>query len=204
MAQIRPTLNLKTRIMSVSSPDSSTQLDIPLDIDITSALENGTLIIQDEAHATSVDIMYSLVFISPHIRDFFSTTIGVECSLAMYCRLDDTGNMRHYKSYRPENKTSIMESGATQLSSLSYYSLILRSSVDSLSQAKSRKEVISRGVFRPNFVLEGDFAHSEEFVRQLRIGDAEFDVRQRKQCHMVWVDLENCVNEESRETFMSL
>ena len=198
MAQIRPILNLKTRIMSISSPLSPIRLEIPLDIDITSALEDGVLIVPEKAHAASVDGVCSLVFVSSHIRDFFSSIVGVECSLSMYCRLDDTGDMRHFKSYLHENKTSITELCATQLSNISPYSLISQSSVEALSRATSQKDIISRVVSRPHFVLEGNFAHSEEFVRQIRIGDVVFDVTERKQCHVVWIYPEKSVKDENQ------
>lgn len=184
--------------MSVSSPASPLRLEIPLDPDISSALDQGSLIVRENTHLCS-DTIRSLIFTSRHIRDFFSSIISVECSLAMYHPLNST-NMRYFKPHLSGNKTAIIDSCVQKreiwLSNESPFLLISQASVDALSEAANRR--ISPAVFRPNFVLEGNVAYGEDAFKQIRIGDVGFDVLgQCRRCHMVCVDPERGIKEKA-------
>ena len=198
MALIRPSVNLETKVMSVSSPASPFHLEIPLDTDISLALDQGSLTVREDTHLCS-DTIRSLIFTSCQIRDFFSSIVRVECSLAMYHPLN-AASMRYFKPHLPGSKTTIIDSCAQKreiwLSNESPYLLISQGSVDALSGAANRN--ISPAVFRPNFVLEGNVAYAEDTFKQIRIGDVGFDVLgQCRRCHMVCVDPERGVKEKA-------
>ena len=199
MALIQPTLNLQTQTMSVSSRASPSRLEIPLDMDIVSALKRGSLTIREKARLCE-DTIRSLVFTSPQIHDFFSAIVGTECTLAMY-HPETNGSLRYFKPHLAGVKSSatIIDSCAAKreiwLSNESPFLLISQSSVDALSSATARK--ISPAVFRPNFVLAGNGAYAEDSFRRIRIGDVDFDVLgQCRRCHMVCVDPELGVKEK--------
>ena len=199
MALIQPSLNIESRIMFVSSPSSTAQLEIPLDIDVASELNKGTLIVREKARVCT-DTIRSLVFTSQVIQDFFSAIVGIECSLAVY-HPDMKGSMRYFKPHLPgrgQTSVEINDSCTTKreiwLSNESPYLLISQSSVDALALAMGRKEKVSPTVFRPNFVLTGNPAYSEDSFRRIRIGGVQFDVLgQCRRCYMVCVDPEKGV-----------
>ena len=120
--------------------------------------------------------------------------------------------MRYFKPHLSGGNTtqSTTDSCATKreiwLSNESPYLLISQSSVDALSQATSRKGIISPSVFRPNFVLNGNTAYAEDTFRRIRIGDVGFDVLgQCRRCHMVCVDPERGVKEKGgNEVYLGL
>ena len=201
MALIQPMLNLQTQTMSVSSPASPSHLDIPLDMDIGSALRQGLLTIREKARLCE-DTIRSLVFSSPQISDFFSAIVGTECTLAMY-HPETNGSLRYFKPHLAGVKKSspaISDSCAIKreiwLSNESPFLLITQSSVDALSSSTARN--ISPAVFRPNFVIAGkNDAYVEDSFRRIRIGDVGFDVLgQCRRCHMVCVDPELGVKEK--------
>ena len=208
MALIQPTLNLETRTMSVSSPASPSRLEIPLDMNFVSALNQGTIVIRENARLCA-DTIRSLVCVSPQIRDFFSAIVGVECTLAMYYPETDV-SMRYFKPHLPGIKSStatITNSCAAKreiwLSNESPFLLISQSSVDALSATTKRK--ISPAVFRPNFVLAGNYAYEEDSFRRIRIGDVGFDVLgQCRRCHMVCVDPERGVKGKGGDVYLGL
>ena len=200
MALIRPTLNLQTHTMSVSSPASPSHLEIPLEMDIISAVNQGSLTIRENARLCE-DTIRSLVFSSPQIHDFFSAIVGTECTLAMY-HPETNGSLRYFKPHLPAVKSSVTITDTCAgkreiwLSNESPFLLVSQSSVDALSSATTRK--ISPAVFRPNFVLVGNYAYAEDSFRRIRIGDVEFDILgQCRRCHMVCVDPELGVKEKN-------
>lgn len=83
MSLIKPILNLKTEVMSVSSPVSTAHLEVPLNLDVLSSVNQSSLVLREDKCLCG-DRLRSLIFTSPHIQDFFSTIVGVKCSLAMY------------------------------------------------------------------------------------------------------------------------
>jgi molybdenum cofactor sulfurtransferase len=208
MALIRPTMNLSTRIISVSSPSSPARLELPIDIDISTSLETGSVIVRENARLCG-DAIRSLVFTSPRIQDFFSAIVGVECSLAMY-HPDISEKMRFFKPHLSGTKSFITDTCATKreiwLSNESPFLLISQSSVDALSLSTATKTPISSAVFRPNFVISGIPPYSEDSFKRLRIGTVGFDVLgQCRRCHMVCVDPERGIKEkEGGEIYLSL
>ena len=201
MALIRPTIDLENRIMLVSSPSSPTVLEIPLDIDIPSSITNGILTVREDTRLCA-DTIRSLIFTSPSIDTFFSSVLGVECSLAMYHPANST-DMRYFKpdassSSQPNSHTdSLAQKREIWLSNESPYLLISDSSVTALSLATGKREMISPTVFRPNFVLSGNAAYTEDSFKRIRIGDVGFDILgQCRRCHMVCVDPERGVKEK--------
>ena len=208
MALIRPTLNLESRVMYVSSSSSPARLEIPLDINIPNALNQGNIIVREDARLCA-DKIRSLIFTSPEIQNFFSAIVGVDCTLAMY-HPETTESMRYFKPHLPGSKSVSTDDAAKKreiwLSNESPYLLISQSSVDALSLATVRKEGIPAAVFRPNFILSGDSAYAEDSYRRIRIGDNVFDILgQCRRCHMVCVDPERGVKEkEGGEVYLSL
>jgi len=194
--------------MSVSSPSSPARLEIPFDIDISTFLSNGSIIVRENARLCA-DKIRSLVFTSRRIQDFFSAILGVECSLAMY-HPDISDTMRFFKPHLSGTKTSIVDACATKreiwLSNESPFLLISQSSVDALSLATAAKKPIPSAVFRANFVVSGSPPYLEDTFRRLRIGTAGFDVLgQCRRCHMVCVDPEKGIKEkEGGEVYLSL
>ena len=124
---------------------------------------------------------------------------------------DNTDDMRYFKPHL-NGTTPVLsnDSNATKreiwLSNESPYLLISQSSVDALSQATSRKDRISPSVFRPNFVVSGNHAYTEDSFKRIRIGDVGFDVLgQCRRCHMVCVDPERGVKEKGgSEVYLGL
>jgi molybdenum cofactor sulfurtransferase len=118
--------------------------------------------------------------------------------------------MRYFKPHLPGGKSVATNDAATKreiwLSNESPYLLISQSSVDALSLASSRKEGIPAAVFRPNFIIAGNPAYSEDSYRRVWIGDNVFDVLgQCRRCHMVCVDPEKGVKEkEGGDVYLSL
>jgi molybdenum cofactor sulfurtransferase len=211
MALITPTINLETRIMFVSSPASPARLEIPLDMKLGSALANGTLSLRKDARVCA-DTIQSLVFTSQNIQDFFSAIVGVDCSLALYHPISSE-SMRFFKPHLPGNMSAstpasdpLTTKREIWLSNESPFLLISQSSVDALSQATPQKTEISPAVFRPNFVLEGNRAYSEDSFHQIRIGDVSFDILgQCRRCHMVCVDPERGVKEtQGNDVYLGL
>jgi len=210
MALIKPAINLETRIMSVSSPASPAHLEISLDMDFDTALMSGELILREDARVCA-DTIRSLVFTSQKIRDFFSAIVGIDCSLALYHPLS-SNTMRFFKAHLlGESSTATgNDSLATKreiwLSNESPFLLISQSSVDALSLSTPQKSKISPAVFRPNFVLEGNRAYTEDSFRRIRIGDVLFDILgQCRRCHMVCVDPEKGVKEkQGNDVFLGL
>ena len=210
MALIRPSINLSNLIMSVFSPASPARLEIPLDTAISVALSQGSMEVRQDVRVCA-DKIRSVLFTSPHIQDFFSAILDVQCTLAMY-HPENAHDLRFFKSHLPESqKMSVGVDACAQkreiwLSNESPYLLISQSSVDALSRAAGRKEGISPAVFRPNFVLGGNEAYSEDGYRRLRIGSVTFDVLGPcRRCHMVCVDPERGVKEkEGSEVYLGL
>jgi molybdenum cofactor sulfurtransferase len=208
MALIRPTLNLESRVMYVSSPSSPARLEIPLDVHIPTALKQGSIIIREDARLCA-DKIRSLIFTSPEIQSFFSAIVGVDCTLAMY-HPETTENMRYFKPHLLGSKSVATEDAAKKreiwLSNESPYLLISQSSVDALSLVTARKDGIPAAVFRPNFIISGDSAYAEDSYRRIRIGDNVFELLgQCRRCHMVCVDPERGIKEkEGGDVYLSL
>jgi molybdenum cofactor sulfurtransferase len=208
MALIRPNLSLETRTMSVSSPASPDWLQIPLDVDVASGINDGSLLLREKARVCA-DSIRSLVFTCPRIQNFFSAIVGVECSLAMY-HPEMNGNMRYFKPHLSQGAPRCDDTRSAKreiwLSNESPYLLISESSVNQLSLASGKKEAISPSVFRPNFLLTGNGAYSEDLYKKIMIGSVRFDVLgQCRRCHMVCVDPEKGVKEkEGGDVYLGL
>jgi molybdenum cofactor sulfurtransferase len=200
MALIRPSIDLISRTMSLSSPASPAHLEIPLDINIASQLSQGTMQLRQDARVCA-DKIRSLIFTSQKIQDFFSAIIDVPCTLAIY-HPENSSDLRFFKSHLPGSSPAMATDACAQkreiwLSNESPYLLISQASVDALSKIAARKEAISTAVFRPNFVLSGNQAYSEDFYRRIRIGSVSFDILGPcRRCHMVCVDPERGVKEK--------
>jgi len=195
--------------MSVSSPASPARIELPMDIDISSALVDGMVQVRTDARVCA-DKIRSVTFISQQIQDFFSAIVGVECTLALY-HPDNTDDLRFFKDHLPGSTRTPTKDTCAQkreiwLSNESPYLLVSQSSVDALSMAAGRKERISPAVFRPNFVLLGNDAYSEDHYRRILMGSVTFDILGPcRRCHMVCVDPERGVKEkEGGEVYLGL
>jgi len=170
-------------------------------MDFDAARTSGELSLREGARVCA-DTIRSLVFTSQKIRDFFSTIVGIDCSLALYHPLS-SNSMRFFKPHLPgklsstAGSDSLVKKREIWLSNESPFLLISQSSVDALSLSTPEKRNISPAVFRPNFVLEGNRAYAEDSFQRIRIGDVSFDnLGQCRRCHMVCVDPERGVKEK--------
>jgi molybdenum cofactor sulfurtransferase len=207
MALIRPRIDLENGYLEVAfhaSPNPTSPLRIPL-ISAPSDLCN----IKSGASRVCGDKITALTYTSPHIIDFFTTAVGIPCTLARM-----SGN-RHFKPHLAKEKVMQERSPNRReapilLSNESPILLINRSSVDRLNEdiRCSGGKLAHPDVFRGNIVIRetsggGNEAYAEDGWKHVKIGQEYFQLLGPcRRCHMVCVDQETA--EKNEEPYVTL
>jgi molybdenum cofactor sulfurtransferase len=180
MTTVRPSINLDTGMLTVSVHNRSDikPLQIPL-----SAKPADLKNLHPSASRVCGDKITALTYNDPEIVDFFSTAVGVPCTLA---RFPAESTSRNYKPHLAKNGAAAGSNGRRKpnilLSNESPILVINKSSVDALNQhiASTNGKQAKPDVFRANIVLrnvaEEDEPYAEDTWRRLKIGSEHFDV----------------------------
>ncbi|RPA92144.1 PLP-dependent transferase [Choiromyces venosus 120613-1] len=205
MALIRPRVNLEAGFLEVHLHNSSvTPLKIPL-----SVTPSASCTLKSSQSRVCGDKITALTYTTPHIIDFFTSAVGVPCTLA---RFPAASENRHFKPHLKESSFIQEKDGRTApilLSNESPILLINSSSVDKLNDTISCTggKLAKPEVFRGNIVIRettvAERAYAEDFWKHVKIGQEYFQLLGPcRRCHMVCVDQETA--EKNEEPYVTL
>ncbi|KAF8536180.1 pyridoxal phosphate-dependent transferase [Trichophaea hybrida] len=204
MTTLRPVINLDTGMLVVSihkSPETPPLL-IPL---MDSPINLASL--HSSASRVCGDRIIALTYNSPEITGFFSTVVGVPCTLA---RLPAESTSRNYKPHLrkngpPKKKT---QEPKILLSNESPILIINMNSVDALNQqiGHTNGKQTKVDVFRANIVLRDTTEkkpYAEDTWHRIKIGSEYFQLLGPcRRCHMVCIDQDTA--EKDEEPYVTL
>lgn len=179
MALVRPSIDLEAGLLNVNLVDSSSAISIPLASSAFQAL-------QSSASRVCGDKINALVYAEAGIVEFFSTAIGVPCTLARFPA--SLASKRHFKPHlsTPVNGDAglcAVKSPPILLSNESPILLVNRTSVDLLNEEikNSGGKMAKVDVFRANIVIAETgpkrVAYAEDTWKHLQIGKEFMEVR---------------------------
>lgn len=174
MTILHPEVNLDTGILIVSVHKSPETL--PLRIPLT---DSPTDLINLHSCTSRVcgDKITALTYNSPEIIDFFSTAVGVPCTLA---RFPAELTSRNYKPYlsRDSPLTEKTLKPKILLSNESPILIVNMNSVDALNKqiGYTNGKQAKADVFRANIVLRDTKPYAEDTWHQIKIGSEYFQV----------------------------
>ncbi|KAF8247453.1 PLP-dependent transferase [Wilcoxina mikolae CBS 423.85] len=205
MAILRPVVNLDTGMLIVSihkSPETPPLL-IPL---MDSPINLASL--HSSAFRVCGDKITALTYNSPEITDFFSTAVGVPCTLA---RLPAESTSRNYKPHLSKNGPPKKKTQEPKilLSNESPILIVNMNSVDALNQqiGYTNGKQTKADVFRANIVLrdttEKKKPYAEDTWHRIKIGSEYFQLLGPcRRCHMVCIDQDTA--EKDEEPYVTL
>ncbi|CUS13750.1 unnamed protein product [Tuber aestivum] len=205
MALIRPRVDPTSGYLVVHLHNSSVApLKVPL-----SLTPSPSCALKSSQSRVCGDKIAALTYTSPHITDFFTSAIGIPCTLA---RFPAASENRHFKPHLKES--SFVQGGGDRfapilLSNESPILLINSSSVDKLNETISCSggKLAKPEVFRGNIVIRETAgirrAYAEDFWKHVKIGREYFRLLGPcRRCHMVCVDQETA--EKDEEPYVTL
>lgn len=214
MALIRPHLDFKEGVLRVTLAGSANEVTVPLSKD-----PNHFQAVDFESRNANVcgDVVSARVYTAPAIADFFTTAVGVPCTLARFPATSGASpSTRHSKAHlqqigAPRKIRPILLSNESPILTIS------RSSLNRLNETIKAKggKAAHPSVFRANVVLAEDplippgqeHPWAEDHWREMRIGDEDggvsFDfLGGCRRCQMVCVDQQS--GEKNQEPFVTL
>ncbi|KAG0638497.1 pyridoxal phosphate-dependent transferase [Tuber brumale] len=205
MALIRPRVNLTSGYLEVYLQKSSVApLKVPL-----SLAPSASCTLKSSQSRVCGDKIAALTYTSPHITDFFTSAVGVPCTLA---RFPVASENRQFKPHLKGSGLTQEKDGRIApilLSNESPILLINSSSIDKLNETIGRTggKLAKPEVFRGNIVIRETTvvkrAYAEDFWKYVKIGQEHFQLLGPcRRCHMVCVDQETA--EKNEEPYVTL
>ena len=212
MALLRPSLDFKAGVLRVAIVGSRDEISVPLSTN--PALYTGS--IRDSNASVCGDPVKSLTYISPTIAEFFTTALGVACTLARFN--PSSAVSRHSKAHLLPRRSSQV-SKVTRPIMLSNESPILTISRSSLNRLNEQIKVkggkaAHPSVFRANIVLAEsplltpgqEQPWAEDGWHSMRVGGEDGPLLEFlggcRRCQMVCVDQETA--EKNADPFVTL
>jgi molybdenum cofactor sulfurtransferase len=222
MTLLRPEIDLETGLLRVILHDNTEENPWQISIPLFSGPE------QVKARPSNIcsETVDAYVYTSPHITDFFTTALGVPCSLARFPPGGSGPSRRHAKAHLQQHQITRnrrMENDiiSTLPSSLPLRPILLSNESPMLFITRSSLEqlnslIILKGgkpahpsVFRSNLVIGSSSpttaAYSEDTWTRLRISEAGHTFEMLgscRRCAMVCVDQDTA--ERNEEPFVTL
>ncbi|KAA8893702.1 pyridoxal phosphate-dependent transferase [Sphaerosporella brunnea] len=210
MAMLRPEVNLETGILTVRVHDSphTPSLRIPLHA-TPSALQN----LKACASRVCGDKIMALTYSAPDVVEFFSSAVGVPCTLARLPAESSRNFKPHLATSSKKGFQRIRKSKEPKilLSNESPILIVNRSSVNKLNEeieATGGKQA-KPDVFRANIVLKDTdetkvkIPYAEDGWSFVKIGKEFFELLGPcRRCHMVCIDQDTA--EKNEEPFVTL
>ncbi|KXT00108.1 hypothetical protein AC578_5814 [Pseudocercospora eumusae] len=215
MALIRPHLDFKSGVMRVRLIGSTEHITIPLSKDPRQFI---TPDLNERLCDASVcgDKIKARMYTLPAIADFFTSALGVPCTLARFpAATRSSPSVRHSKAHLPNDRGSSPR--PILLSNESPILTISRSSLNRLNETIKAKggKAAHHAVFRANIIIAEDPLSppgqerpwAEDDWDRMTIGDdigeTEFDLLGGcRRCQMVCVDQKS--GEKNQEPFVTL
>ncbi|PWW76205.1 PLP-dependent transferase [Tuber magnatum] len=205
MALIRPRVDLTSGYLEVHLHNSSVApLKVPL-----SLTPSPSCTLKSSQSRVCGDRISALTYTSPHITDFFTSAVGVPCTLARFPAATEN---RHFKPHLKESSFIQEKDGNIApilFSNESPILLINSSSIDKLNETISCSggKLAKPEVFRGNIVIRETTAvrraYAEDFWKRVKIGREYFQLLGPcRRCHMVCVDQETA--EKNEEPYVTL
>ncbi|KAF3911757.1 hypothetical protein AA313_de0206096 [Arthrobotrys entomopaga] len=199
MTLIRPSINKDTGTLSISSKQASTVLDIPLQEHLPT---HSHLVTKKCNSKVCGDAIVVQAYSEKRISDWFSSALGVPCTIARYPSTPNgEGGGRYAKEHLRRTNGEI----PIALRNESPILIVNRSSLDPINQsiaAGSGKEA-DISVFRANIVIDGPEPFDEDKWLQIGFRDSTLQILGPcRRCHMICIDQET--SERSPEPFVTL
>ncbi|KAF8477551.1 pyridoxal phosphate-dependent transferase [Kalaharituber pfeilii] len=198
MALIRPSIDLTARALNVTAVGSFNSISVPLAFP-----EANTL--QTSASRVCGDKIDAMTYSEPEIIEFFSTAIGVPCTLARFPSLTSKRHFKPHLAAATNCDTAICEAKQPPilLSNESPILLVNRSSVDYLNEIikLSGGKGAKIDAFRANIVISeigpNKSPYAEDTWKHLQIGREYLELLGPcRRCQMVCIDQQTAVKHE--------
>ncbi|KAF3906476.1 hypothetical protein ABW20_dc0106251 [Dactylellina cionopaga] len=197
MALIRPFVDIDKETLSIFSKRASTVLQIPL----TENLPTHSQLVTKKCNSKVCgDTVVVTAYSEPRISEWFSSALGVPCTLARYPSAPDGGG-RYMKNHLRQKNGEI----PIALRNESPLLIVNEKSLDPINNtiAATGGKTADISVFRSNIVVSGPEAFDEDAWLQINFRDSTLQILGScRRCHMICIDQET--SERSPEPFVTL
>ncbi|KAF3934982.1 hypothetical protein ABW19_dt0210614 [Dactylella cylindrospora] len=199
MALIRPFVDPATSTLTIESKDAPT----PLEISLREHIPTESHIVTKKCNSKVCgDPIAVQSYTEPRISEWFTSALGVPCTLARYPSAPDGGGRfmkNHLAEGRKDGQIPIALRNESPILVVNSRSLDAINEVIGTTGGK-RADI---SVFRSNVVVEGPEAFDEDKWLQVQFRDSSLQILGGcRRCHMICIDQETA--ERSPEPFVTL